>query len=65
MNWKHNVCVNTEQLRQIEEIDKCRDDVKSQMRDCDDYTRLNVIVEQAKAAVVMCDKCKLKLMGGK
>ena len=61
MNWKHMICLNLDQKRSIDEIHRRALDIKSHMQDCDDYTPLKLLEEQAMKAVVMCDECQKKL----
>lgn len=61
MNWKNMICLDVNQKRSCEEIHRRALDIKSHMHDCDDFTPLRLLEEQAMMAVVMCEKCKEKL----
>ena len=47
MNWSHTVSVTDKTMHSIEQIKKARENVKSKMHDCDDFTQLNLITELA------------------
>ena len=61
MNYKNMHYLDCKQLKSIEEIKQRKLDIKTRMRDCQDFTPLNVLAEQAAKAAVMCDNCSKTL----
>ena len=61
MDYKNMIYLDFKQLKSVEEIKQRSIDIKSHMRDCDDFTPLNILTEQAIKAAIMCDHCSKTL----
>lgn len=61
MDYKNMIYLDFKQRRSVEEIKQRSLDIKSHMRDCDDFTPLNILTEQAIKAAIMCDHCSRTL----